>query len=1704
MSIQTHVGVIEARLPAWLKRAPRPHQKRFQVLMKQLQRDSDALNALVADLPKPEDFTINQLQAEPQIQRWVAINGFGTAADAVRRARVRRTPYVLDPVMTVVKAAMHNYPPTDAATGSDFDKEGKLFIQGRSQEFLEFFEGDERSDTATLPISPAEFARLCRRVNVGGAYRKMLQGRFPHLDARVPAVADAYMTYARSRLAYDAYEAKLDGRLDETGERLLADVGIRLEEQPGVPLACEVKALELLSVPLFGARVYWGVHGNADGVRPVVLHIPHDVVAPLKQFQSLQAMYVELIERVRKRSYRQSLMRYFPLSLQAELGTKLHDQVEWRVDAHPNVIQEAYARISGWREGQRGEDGSRERIRIPTPKVAWSLGDLREQPWPACYREWRGHVLANAATLMVPTEDKDWQALMARLAYWEGFAERTLMITAMLFPFYAPIGLTAAAVGGAQMVYEIYEGIHAFNEGQAQEGIDHIFNVLFGIAQGAYLGFVGGAIEPMPVHDGSLRLWNGDVGPFRAQRPPPVEAERDAWGVWRTTDKAWVRIDDDYFEVQGAGDALGLRVPPDHRGIRPPLAWSRARGWQWAHRDPMQRGNLDLLRSFAETPAELDDRTVLSLQRQTGITEAHLRYQQVEGKPLPAILADSLDEARNQQNLRQTIERLRRNEAPGGAHFRIVQTLVDLPGWPRNTTLRYHDGVRLYPIGRPGETRFIRLSRADLEHDAWAGYVLSNLGREEQTGILGQSPIGLHPAQRSRLLAGRWADLLERNAARVTEGMRRVTDLDPLAVPVKRAFPGLPESIANELARQTTGSDRLRLLEGRVAKDLGSQCAEALRELRLTRALGALARGQSTADRDSIVMGLLGASPRAQGKVHVRLLSRELRTPLEVGAQGPLKVIRQEGAKYRPFDEFGEELAGPVDLEEALLRAMPDDARQALGLNIWEATTLRTQLMKQALDDRQGLRAFLSMSPLVSVHPGPQWLNGRLGYPLSGRARLPLHEWNQDLNHRLERLYPSHAGDALSRLRSSLAEQANRDGVGVDELVHRLEAQWATLDHDLLHWELLEDVHHDVEILFDAQARLDQRKTVAEEIRRAWRRTPDPQHPDGSIRLRLDRHYIGRLPPISARFEHIKELVLTNLALDKDPSDFIRLFPAIDTLRLQSNHLTSIPVAAGELGELLDLSLSNNPLVMTADVFAPLLGGDSAQNLQVLKLSSISSGAEPAANAAATTAIGHLAELPALQELIWTDNMDFTPQQLEAIAALPNLHVLDLTSCGLRLDEESSAFLRTATLLEELRLDGNNCSRLPSLPELTALRDLGLANAGLDTVPAVALEMLANPSVQHVVLDLKNNRITNILNDLLPTLGGQPEPDVLAIFLHNNPLPSTQIEALRAFRAEAFRYTADGWLEGLPSFQHSLEAARDEPGNRRFIDWFCARMNEAIEENPAMPPDMRTRAVIILQHYTGFLDVYGELPGRLADFDQHLRALRSRLQARILDPIKPDMNEFEAHFTLFKSVQHARLAGQPVPFASFLTTQHQYWDHILSSRHPEDSSARLAQMTREGFIDWLCKAQDTFDPVDHQPQAGEQFWRPYLELMSQDWTDGMATWGAADEDMVDAFSEPVDPSGWPQVLRDNLASPGADLPSALELSMEDGRRVWRRTSLEPVADLDWAAGQPVTLNEDQLRRTVAIYRSVRTREVNALVRRITTDLVNPWWPLRPQ
>ncbi|WP_434672611.1 leucine-rich repeat domain-containing protein [Pseudomonas sp. R1-15] len=682
-----------------------------------------------------------------------------------------------------------------------------------------------------------------------------------------------------------------------------------------------------------------------------------------------------------------------------------------------------------------------------------------------------------------------------------------------------------------------------------------------------------------------------------------------------------------------------------------------------------------------------------------------------------------------------------------------------------------------------------------------------------------------------------------------------------------------------------------------------------------------------------------------------------------------------------------------------------------------------------------------------------------------GGAHRSLQRTNGSVTQRLKRLYPAHTEDNLSTREQKLGAQALLENTTAEVLVTRLEKEWATLDEGLRKWQVQEGIHHPAENSISPEDLSSLRMEVAKEIRRAWRSEPHPEHPGIDLHLVLTGWEIGRPPPITARFEHIEELHMDLMGLSEDPSDFLRLFPNIDTLSLNGNSLTVVPAAVGELRTLSVLSLGNNPLEIKEDMFAPLLGSGSASSLLSLDLSGLSSGGE-----AMVAAIGRLAELPALRALVWADNLHFTPQSLQAITALPRLRSLDLRHCGLRLNEQGSAFLRTATVLEELVLSGNNCLELPNLSELAGLRILELANAQLDRVPELALAVLSKPSHETIFVNLSGNRITHLPDELFARLRDLPAQGRQRLLLDDNPLQSAQIQALRAVEPGAYRNTVDVWLDDLPDFQRALEVARDDVQQRNFINWFSDYIHFDHTAG-TLEPASRDRASTVLEHYISYANIHADLRAKVADFDLQLGQLRDRLQARISERETPDLHELGLHFLMFESALRARLEPQGVPFASFLYDHYDYWDFGLLELYPEVVQ-RQAHMTPERFIDWLSGIRNA-DNIHDLPSAGEITWRPYLGLMSDEWV----AWGAAYDDLlVNAPSgEPIDPSRWPGVLLDNLA----------------------------MLDVNWAAGPAVTLTDGQLLRTLDIFTTVKTQEFEPLARRVTTEMVTRWWPRRP-
>lgn len=546
--------------------------------------------------------------------------------------------------------------------------------------------------------------------------------------------------------------------------------------------------------------------------------------------------------------------------------------------------------------------------------------------------------------------------------------------------------------------------------------------------------------------------------------------------------------------------------------------------------------------------------------------------------------------------------------------------------------------------------------------------------------------------------AGSDADALEQQRATRVEALlaAQVVPLVADAEPLKRVFPGLPNTEANRLVDTASAAERLQLSsQGKVPSRVAEQALMVLREQRLTQACEGLARASlASDDRDRLALGLLARLSGWNGGVRVEL--RGVRFDGELIAQaGPasaseVKVIVRRNGHYRAYDQYEQELAADQNLFAALCSALPDRQMQALRLPRGAGETLRGRLLQAATEDRVGAGKLLGQRQVQPWFRAPELDPQGIGYPLSGRTHP---NWSQ--RSRLRQLYPS----LTDAERIELAAVLRRPQEGLELALQRLEQEYRTLHDGLLAWES------------QGTGRATRQRASAR-ILRAWRRQTDGLDLSGLVP--------DTLPVITADFSHIQGLHLRGLPAGTDVGLFLSRFPNLETLSLRSNRLTRIPEQITTMGKLRRLDLSDNRLEMSDDTFLPLLHETQNTTLVTLVLRQ------------------SFGPLPALgQSLV---PVELSGRMLEPLTRMKQLRLLDFSSHRFSFSDDALAVIGGMTHLQGLRL--SDCFlelsgvRSQALARLTRLHTLDLSGAlnGLGNVDLSALRNLSDLSLHHCQL----------------------------------------------------------------------------------------------------------------------------------------------------------------------------------------------------------------------------------------------------------------------------------------------------------------------------------------------------------------------------------
>lgn len=551
------------------------------------------------------------------------------------------------------------------------------------------------------------------------------------------------------------------------------------------------------------------------------------------------------------------------------------------------------------------------------------------------------------------------------------------------------------------------------------------------------------------------------------------------------------------------------------------------------------------------------------------------------------------------------------------------------------------------------------------------------------------------------------------------------------ALAITQRYPELPVSIADELVRAASTTELEALAHGRVPLRMAEEVRVYQQQVRLARAYeGLYLESVRNADTDVLIFHALESLPG--WPLELRLEVREGRfNGVPVDAVGPVdaaihKVLVRHIDGYEAFDHQGLGLHGRDDIFAAVLHALPDAQRTALGFpGVWDGPKLKLAIQNAPLLSRSRLRQLLKMQPATPGRPSPMRLaDGRLGYPLSGRGAQQGFIARDTLLDLIRTLGLLSANVSAEQMLSAL------EGTGLarqqihQRLIQILDERMA-LDVSLNAWGDLSALSADPEGQFVSRTR------VHEAIWRYWAQTALPEITLTAVgpnrpALRLQNIVLSDFPPALPDFfqERVSQLELINVAIDRP----VATMPV--PVSRWVDHRLALEAFFGRFPEVTSLEINRTD--------ASVMGSEPLVfQLPYLVAQSF----------------------PALRSLrLINQNVSISLLEVQSLSRLEHLESLDLS--------------------------GNTVSFIPPT-NLTGLRlrYLGLNSIGLEHWPAW-LDGLESSSITEV--SLRNNRISEIPWEVLARQASADQQTTIS--LQGNPLSRLTMMRIRLNEGPGSRF----------------------------------------------------------------------------------------------------------------------------------------------------------------------------------------------------------------------------------------------------------------------------------------------------------------------------
>ncbi|MBV4507456.1 leucine-rich repeat domain-containing protein [Pseudomonas sp. BW13M1] len=493
-------------------------------------------------------------------------------------------------------------------------------------------------DAGTVLAAPDArgFAALCRALDLGAQYQRHLAGVLDSTAAGQNVKALLRQSQ-QANLLVDACKARAEGVLTEAELTLI--IGLYHDDKPGTLAGASVVAKQMRA---FGCDLQQIVVLDVidkgwlrDTSKRVLVYIPGDPHGPWSARGDLEDFARRVLgKRLREVEYQRFFRRFVRRRDSQAFFTKVQERLGDLAD--------------------------------------WATRDLDEhmQAYPGALFEHLAsariaQIKDDAAMIAPPVAQLD-RAMQVehdkRLAA-EGW---TLLGLAGLF--IPQVGIALLAVMAWDLLKETFQSVEDWREGDTSAALEHLLTV------GRSMALVGATVAgvvavrrawswvdelvPARLEDGSEKLWNGELAPFRS-KAPPAAAQMDEQGVLRLGEHCWIRMERHYYPVRWRASDEQWQLRP-RQGHGPLLRHNGAGAWRlWSESPGEWENRHRMFRRLGGVFERLDDARIDQALAIHGLDSSHLRGVHVYGRAPQAELVDTVERMVLAERIQDVVAQLR-------------------------------------------------------------------------------------------------------------------------------------------------------------------------------------------------------------------------------------------------------------------------------------------------------------------------------------------------------------------------------------------------------------------------------------------------------------------------------------------------------------------------------------------------------------------------------------------------------------------------------------------------------------------------------------------------------------------------------------------------------------------------------------------------------------------------------------------------------------------------------------------------------------------------------------------------------------------------------------------------------------------------------------------------------------------------------------